>query len=394
MPKKIEKRSNGSYRLNVANGYDSEGRQKIMRKTIHAANDKEAKEAYKAFEAKVKLNQGKGLYDRKITLYDFAKKWMKDFVELELAPKTQRSYRNHLKYRILPAMGHWDIKSIQPGHIMEFKSMLTEGKRFDGRHGKISDQTVMYCYRVLSSMLKDAVEWQYITENPCERVKAPKVMRHKPLRFDEADVGKMMTALENTKSPYSTIAQLAVYTGCRLGELMALKWEDIDIEKAIIHITKSMQAVKGRGIFTKETKNASSTRQIAASQKTIDLLKTLRAEQDAQKEKAGDRYVDEGWVFANKNGKCFYPTTPSHWFHKFLLSEGLTPIRFHDLRHLSASILLAQGLPEKSVSARMGHGDIRTTANIYGSALLSVDRQAADSLDKVIGKLTQTDTSK
>ena len=393
MPKKIEKRSNGSYRLNVANGYDSEGRQKIMRKTIHAANDKEAKEAYREFEAEVR--QGKILYSNKITLYDFAKKWMKDFVEPELAPKTQRSYRNHLKYRILPAMGHLDIKSIRPVHILEFKNKLTQGgKRFDGRSGSLSDQTVMYCYRVLSSMLKDAVEWQVIAENPCEKVKAPKVMRHAPLRFDEPGVGKMMEALEKTKSPYSTIAQLAVYTGCRLGELMALKWEDIDMENAIIHITKSLQAEKGKGVFIKETKNASSTRQIAASPKTIDLLKAHRATQDAQKMEAGDQYVDRGWIFADKNGKCFYPTTPSHWFHKFLHRKGLPLIRFHDLRHLSATILLTQGLPEKSVSARLGHGDIRTTANIYGSALRSVDRQAANSLDEAIGKLVQEDKAK
>jgi len=174
MPSKIKKRGENSYLLSVAVGYDKEGKQIVRTKTIQATGMREAEREYNIFAADVL--QGKVAFTGKLKLADFAQQWFTDHVKKNLAPKTQRSYQNHLNRRIIPALGHLDLNKIRPQHIMKFIDMLEEGQvRFDGRKGKISSGALMYCFRVLSSLFQDAVQWQLIVDNPCARVKPPKV---------------------------------------------------------------------------------------------------------------------------------------------------------------------------------------------------------------------------
>lgn len=154
----------------------------------------------------------------------------------------------------------------------------------------------------------------------------------------------------------------------------------------IIMVPKANQALPGRGVFTKCPKNETSVRDIALSDSTVSLLQTYQKEQTMIAAQLGEKWVDEGWVFTQWNGKAMYPDTPSHWFREFLKKYGLPHMRFHALRHLSATVLIAQGVPLKNVSFRMGHADIRTTANMYGDALQSVDRQAASKMDEFLRK--------
>lgn len=158
------------------------------------------------------------------------------------------------------------------------------------------------------------------------------------------------------------------------------------MEKGILHITKSNQAMRGKGIFTKSTKTETSVRDIALSRHSISMLQEYRFEQEQEKYNLGDKWIDGNWVFTQWNGLPIYPTTPSAWFRKFLKRHNLPHMSFHALRHLSATILIANGIPLKNISSRLGHADIRTTANIYGEALQSVDRQAADKMDEFLEK--------
>lgn len=392
MPSKIKNRGAGSYLLSVAVGYDSHGKQVVKTKTVQATSRREAEKAYNLFAAEVM--QGKVAYTGKVKLADFAQKWFDEHVKKNLAPKTQNSYRNHLNKRILPALGHLDISKIRPQHIMDFLNMLDEGKvRFDDREGSISSESLMYCFRVLSSMMQDAVQWQIIVDNPCSRVKPPKVAQKKQEGFDEASISKMIEALANEPLKYRVIVSLALDTGLRLGELMALKWDDIDFARSLLSVTKSNQALKGKGIYTKEPKNKSSIRQVAISASVLDLLERYREWQTREKLSKGEGWVDEGWLFTKHTGKPMYPTTPSHWFRSFLKRNDLPLMRFHSLRHLSATLLIALNVPLKNVSSRLGHADIRTTANIYGAALQSVDHQAADKMDSYLKQIGKNATS-
>lgn len=386
MPAKIKKRENGSYLLSVAVGYDNKGRQLVKTKTIKASSDREASKVYSLFAAEVQ--QGLIAYSGKYKLARFAQTWYRDYCMKHLAPKTQRSYKNHIENRIIPALGHIDINKLRPQHIMKFLEHLQEdGLRCDGKPGRLSGESVRYCFRVLSSMLQDAVQWQMIVNNPCTRVKAPRVERADVSLLEENDVALMLQALTAEPIKYRMIVMLAIDSGLRLGELMGLKWTDIDFVKKTLNVTKSNQALSGNGIFTKDPKNRSSIRRIALSDSLIDLLKMYRKWQLEQKFMLANKWIEEGWLFTKWNGRAMYPTTPSQWFRKFLKRHGLPHMRFHALRHLSATLLIALGVPLKNVSSRLGHADIRTTANIYGAALQSVDRQAANKMDQYLQKV-------
>lgn len=384
MPAKIERRGTDTYLLTVADGYDSRGKQLFKRKRIKASSERAARREYEIFAAEVRSHQV--AFTGKCKLTEFARQWFSEYCQKELAPKTQRCYKNHLERRILPALGHVDINKIAPQHIMRFLAELRDnGTRFDGREGKISEESIRYCFRVLSSMLQDAVQWQVIASNPSERVKPPSSNRAKIRILDEESIDRMLVALESEPFKYKkVIVVLAIDSGLRLGELTGLKWSDIEMEKGLVHVTKSNQAMRGKGIYSKKPKNESSVRDLMLSDYSIVLLKRHRKEQMEQRMHLGDKWVEGNWVFTQWNGLPVYPTSPSAWFRKFLKRHGLPHMSFHALRHLSATILISKGIPLKNVSSRLGHADIRTTANIYSEALQSVDRQAADKMDEFL----------
>lgn len=376
MPSKIRRRENGAYTLSVAVGYDAQGKQLVKTRTVFVSSRREAEKEYVAFAAEVQ--KGTIAYTGKYRLREYAQEWFDGYCKKKLAPKTQAAYWNHIEKRIIPELGYIELKELRPQHILRFVAMLEEGDiRFDGRPGKLSSQSAVYCFRVLSSMLQDAVQWQLIPFNPCTRVKPPSAERHKAPSFDEGNVEKMLLALEGEPLKYRTVIMLALESGLRLGELMGLQWDDIDFDTAMLHVRRSNQAMKGRGIYTKKPKTEMSVREIAMSDHMVELLGQYREWQEGQRTLLGNHWKEGGWLFTQWNGLPMYPTTPSGWFRDFLKRHDLPHIPFHALRHLSATLLIAFGVPLKNVSSRLGHADIRTTANIYTTALKSVDRQAA-----------------
>jgi len=380
MPTKILKVRDGKYRLAVTLGTNLRGQQIVRYKTVKAANITEARQQYRRFEAQVLY--GKEFNTEKLLLVDFARRWYCEYVKKELAPKTVISYRNHLEKRILPALGHLNIHNIQPFDVMRFVHELKEKKeRFDKRQKPLSDKSIQYCFRVLSSMLQDAVEWQIIETNPCMRIKRPRVDRTKVKVPTDRMARDILAALEGEPLLYQTIVYLAIDSGLRRGELMGLQWSDVDFETKTLHVVRSNQSLPGRGTFSKTPKTEESIRDIVVSDSSIDLLRRLQVTQMKQKLKLGAQWQDGDWVFAGKNGKALYDSTPSHWFTKFLKRKKLPHISFHSLRHLSATILIAQGVSLKNVSSRLGHADIKTTANIYVDALKSVDIEAAEKMN-------------
>lgn len=383
MPSKIKRRGNNTYLLTVAGGYDNKGKQKSYTKTVHVKSDREAEKEYIAFAAAIQ--RGQIISTNKLKLEDFAWQWFHDYCQKNLAPKTQQTYRNYLEQRIIPLLGNFDLNKLTPRHIIRFINELKDnGKRLDGREGNLSDETIRYCFRVLSSMLKDAVQWQLISSSPCDRVKPPKVTKHQAKVLNEEQVKIMVNCLASEPLKYQTIIIVAITTGMRLGEIVGLKWSDIDFDTNILTVNRTNQIIKNKGIISKSPKNDSSARSLALPNRTIELLKKYKKEQNKQRLLLGELWNDNDWIFTTWNGTAMYPTTPSKWFREFLKRNELPHIPFHGLRHTSATLLIAQGAPLKNISSRLGHSDIRTTGNIYGHALQSVDRKLADTMDNIL----------
>ncbi len=234
------------------------------------------------------------------------------------------------------------------------------------------------------------MEWQVIDTNPCRKVKRPRSTRSKTKLPSEADIQRLLTAVRSEPLKYRTLILLAVDTGLRRGELVGLKWQDIDLEAKNLTVRRSNQAIAVQGTFSKPPKTEESKRCITLSDSSIQLLKQYHAWQLRQKIKLANQWHDEDWVFAAWNGTALYPGTPSLWFSRFLKRNGLPHMSFHSLRHLSATVLIAQGVPLKNISSRLGHVDIGTTANIYADTLQSIDKIAADKMDDFLKKVKNT----
>jgi integrase len=405
MPSKIKKRGENSYLLTVAAGYDGQGKQIVYTRTVQATGPNEAKKMYNDFASEVQ--KGNITTTGKLKLKDFADRWYKEHCEKNLAPKTQRSYKLHLEKRIVPALGNLDINKIKPLQIISFINNLQEpGLRLDGKEGTLSDDAVKYCYCVLSSMLTDAVQWQIIPSNPCDRVKPPTVKKNKAANssYDEEQTIKLITALEKEPLKHQITILLAIVTGLRLGELCGLEWKDLNLQAGVLSVNRASQSLSRIGTFVKDPKNESSNRAITLPQGIIPLLKEFKADQNEERLRLGDKWLNSDRLLVQWDGKPIYTTSPSQWFSKFLArynksideyeqltdaqkaASKLPVIRFHDLRHTSGSLLIAKGVPLKNVSSRLGHADIRTTANIYGHALQSVDKEIANTMDDIIFK--------
>lgn len=167
-------------------------------------------------------------------------------------------------------------------------------------------------------------------------------------------------------------------------KIMGLEWKHVNLESGSINVEQSSQYIPGKGIFTKDTKNQSSRRVVAVPGSVLSLLKEYRTQQLEHRLKVGDLWNGSDQLFTTWDGKPAYPGWPSKWLKKFLEINQLPHTTFHSLRHLSATLMIKEGIPVKSISARLGHSTISTTMDIYGHALKSTDQEAADKMDEFI----------
>ncbi|NPV80167.1 MAG: site-specific integrase [Firmicutes bacterium] len=401
----LEKRGKNSWRLIVSCGMGPDGKQEKKTKTVSVDTPclekscrgcdkltrcKARKEADKLL-AEFSLEVEKGLYiaPSKLTFKDFMERWIRDYGETNLAPKTLFRYKEMLDSRILPAMGHIPIEKLKPMHLLEFyKNLQEDGVREDGKPGGLSERTILHHHRLISAILQDAVDWEVIPSNPASKVKPPKVKKTQAPCYDEEQTARMLAALDTEPLKYKVMVVLALATGARRGELMGLEWQDVDFENSTIDIHQASQYLPGRGVFTKEPKTETSSRAIAIPPSVIALLKQYKAQQAEERLKVGDLWQESNRIFTTWDGRPMFPDTISNWFSKFLKRHGLPHIAFKNLRHTSGTLLIAEGVPLKNVSRRLGHSNISTTADIYAHALRSVDQAAAAKLDSLFTKHT------
>ncbi len=255
----------------------------------------------------------------KVTFEKFVDKWLSDYAEKQLQPKTLYRYREMLNSRIIPCLGHLKLNKVQPMHLLEFYNNLKEnGIRKDNREGGLSDRTILHHHRLISIILTTAVQWQLILTNPCERIKPPKVEKREAKHYDEVQAIIMLESLECEELKYKVMISLALYVGLREGELMGLTWDNINFEKGILEINKASQYIPGKGTFTKSPKNESSKRLVSISGQVIILLKQYKLLQNGERLKCGELWEDHNMLFTQWNGKAMHPYTPTKWFPQFI----------------------------------------------------------------------------
>lgn len=382
----IEWRDKNTARL-VVSKIKPDGTRKKYYKTIKTDSPKVAGKELAKFVAEVE--NPNFIEPSKVTFSEYVKRWLKEYAERDLAPKTVHRYKQILNTRILPALGHMKIQQIKPGHLKEFYNNLTEnGIREDGKPGGLSGKTILQHHRIISSILTDAVQEEVILSNPASRVKPPKVEKKEARYYDEEQAAALLEAVEKDavekeSVKHQLLVNLAIFSGLRRGELMGLEWKDINFDMGTLEVNRVGQYIPKQGTFTKTPKNETSKRVMTLPPFLINLLKQYKAEQNKQRLDIGDKWQGSDRIFTTWDGKPGHPEWPSQWFSKFIKKHELPPLNFHGLRHTSFTLLIAEGVPLPNVSKRAGHANVTTTGNIYAHALKSVDKDAADKYENL-----------
>ncbi|MDD2955793.1 MAG: site-specific integrase [Oscillospiraceae bacterium] len=246
-------------------------------------------------------------------------------------------------------------------------------------HGEtLSSSSVRSFHRVISSILTKAVKWGYIAYNPAVNAELPKMPAHKAAYLDEADIRRMLELLQEEPIKYRAMIGVDVMSGLRRGELLGLRWCDVDFVSETVSVVQTSSYVKGKGVFIDTPKNRTSDRVLKLSRSVFILLREYKDWQDAQRDACGDFWKDkDGRVFTGDDGAPVFPDVLTKWFAAFVKRSGLPHVTIHSLRHTYASILIAQGTPLIVVSSRMGHAQASTTANIYAHIIKSADEKAS-----------------
>lgn len=380
----IEKRGKDSFRLIVEVGYDAKGKRVKRTKTVKAKGIREAEKELVKFQTEVEA--GEYIAPDKMSFDAFLEVWREKYGQKHLEVKTLETYDIMLKNHILPRIGHSRISELKPIHIMNLLDELSqEGSRKDGKSGGLASSSIRFVHRILKDVFERATEWRIIKVNPVSAVKRPKIHDREAEVYDEHEVEVLFDALEKEPIHWRIMITMALTTGLRRGELLGLEWKHVDLEHGTIDVIQSLSHSRGINIL-KEPKTKNSKRKVAIPDTLLHDLRAYYTHATHLRRLLGDRWQggEEFHVFFSETGKPFYHTAPGKWFRRFIERVGLKKIRFHDLRHTSATLLINQGVHAKIISSRLGHADIRTTMNIYGHALRTADHAAANTFNRLL----------
>lgn len=248
----------------------------------------------------------------------------------------------------------------------------------------LSNKTILHYHRLISSMLHTAVYWQLIPANPAERVQPPKVGRQKALFLDDRQSIRLLELLQDAPMPYRTAITMLLFTGMRRGELLGLKWSDINFEVSTINIERSLLYLSEQGLFEDDTKTDGSHRVIKVPQTAMQVLAEYQKWQQKQRLLMGTAWGNSDYVFTTSEGQTMRPDTLTNWFHAFIIKTDLPPIHLHSLRHTNATLQIANGVPLTTVASNLGHADSSTTTKIYAHAIQSAAAASAEMMDHLL----------
>lgn len=387
----LEKRSTNSWRLTVYSGKDAEGKYIRHGRTVRCRTKKEAEIELAKFQ--IEVETGTYISPEKMTLNAFMSEWQDKYAVNGLETKTLSIYLRILNNRILPILGHLRLDQVKPLHIASLLSDLgKQGCRQDGKEGILSSGSVQVIYRVMKNVFKRAVEWRIIKTNPVADIKQPKVVHKESEVYNEDEIQLLFQTLQHKPYHWRMMITLALTTGLRRGELVGLEWKYVDLEQGTIQVKQSIADFIDGKPNIKEPKTKKSIRKIYMSDavwaELKDYYEYCKQEWDKLEDTRDNKHF---FVFFNQYGHAFYPESPYLWFRGFLKKNKLRYIRFHDLRHTSATLLINQGVHAKIISERLGHANIATTMNIYGHVLAKADKEAANKFDQFISLKTQKD---
>jgi integrase len=394
----IQKLGPGHYRIVLELERDLQGK-RVREYRIVWGTLEDAKAARASLQADKARGEHVGRSDQRLA--DYLESWLA-WKRSRVSERTWERYSSLLKSSLIPTLGNKKLQELTPQHLDDYyavclaekpKRELDAGpqkrshkrKPVDGKSSRrrgegLSPSTVHHRHVALKMALRRAVELGLIVRNPADFTKPPRPSRPEMRVLDEAETGRMLAACMDT--PLELPAHLALMTGARLGEILGLRWSDIDFNGQVMYVRQALveHNVKQEGdawYFFKEPKSGKG-RAVDLDRATAEKLKTHRKTQTEQRLYAGSAWSELDLVITTPLGEPVRPSSVSTRFREIAESLGFERLRFHDCRHTHATILLKATVPPHVVSKRLGHASVAFTLQVYGWVLPGQQREAAD----------------
>lgn len=321
--------------------------------------------------------QGALLVDERVVVSQFLDEWLKA-VRPSVRPSTWLRYEQFSRIHVVPGVGHIKLQALTPQHLHRLHGEMLAGGTAAG--------TVLLVHRFTHRALEQAMRWGVVTKNVAKHVDPPRVHRAERRVLTPVEAVRFLDAV--TADRHEALYVLALTTGMRQGELLALHWADLDLERGVVQVRKSLGLNDDQRRVIGKTKTDGSQRGILLTERALEALAKHRDRQGA--EAATPRHwgmwEESDLVFANAVGRTLSPhNLLQRSFHPTLERAGLPRIRFHDLRHTTATLLLSEGVHPKIVSEMLGHTQIAITLDLYSHVTTTMQEPARNALNGLLG---------
>ena len=365
MAGQITSRGKNVWLVRIYLGRDESGKRIYLNKTIHGPRKAALAWLNQRFTER---DAGVAVKPAQQFLNEYLDRWPETAAKPKVRPKTLLGYRNTLDCHIRSAHGARPLSKITPLDVQQaFQAMPHKG---------LAARTIEYTRMVLKQALKQAIQWRLLTFNPCEGVPVPRRERREMQALSPEQARRFLAVARGTR--HGALFELAITTGLRPSEYLALKWEDRDFGRGTLSVVRSLDAEPGGGYRLEETKTRNSRRVVKLLPGVLSASVEHRQAQQRQREEAGERWKEQGFVFTNEVGGPLERHNLAHrHFRKILEQAGLPQVRLYDLRHTAATLALAAGVPVKVVSEMLGHSSVALTLDVYSHVLPHMQEDAA-----------------
>ena len=369
----ISKREDGRYMAR----YTVHTAKGPKRKTVYGRTRKEASD--KLAKALSKCVEGIVYDEENVTVEEYLDKWLKGSVRGSVRQSTYDRDSNLIDNHVKPILGRIKLKKLSPAHVQGFyRDRLDTG---------LSSSTVHKIHAILHKALAQAVRWHMVPRNVTEAVKPPKPTPKEMRSLSPEEASKLLRVTHGGR--FEALYVLAVTTGMRQGELLALRWQDVDLESAVLSVRRTLTRDGGR-IVIGEPKTKRSRRSIHLTPQATGALRRHLERQLREIEVLGDSYDDQGLIFTTDTGAPINPSNLRQRSFKPLLKRAELPhVRFHDLRHTCATLLLTRGTHPKFVQELLGHATVAITLDTYSHVIPSMGDQTARAMQDAISSMEE-----
>lgn len=312
--------------------------------------------------------------NERLTVGTFLTSWLEDTAKPSVRASTFESYSSHIAKHIIPNVGTVQLTKLTPQHVEKMMATIMKNK--------LSARTAAHARAILRGALADAVKWGMVARNAAALADPPRVVAPEIVTLTPDEARKFVEGIRS--HPEHALYLVTLACGLRLGEVTGLAWQDVDLDAGTVRVRQTLG--RGSGEFRiGEPKSRTSRRQLALPEAVVEALKARKTAQKTDKLKAGDVWRND-WdlVFTTAIGEPLNPSSLTRRFRLLLASLKLPQMRFHDLRHSCASLLIAEGVHPRLIMETLGHSQISVTMNLYGHVAPVVQREVADRMGGIL----------